>query len=115
MGAAPFKVTLVLKNAAGQTTSRYLTASDVAAAALVYLSGGTEIPLSSGDCWITDVICAPTYGTDTSNMTFFINGVDSTGIRSINSANQTTSFSRQFQSSPLRIPAGASVKIVQNA
>jgi hypothetical protein len=113
MAAAPFKVTMVLKNSAGQTTSRYLTASDVNAAALVYLSGGTEIPLSSQDCWITDMILSAS-GTDTSNMTIYINGVDSTGVRSVNTANLYTGFSRQFQSSPLKIPAGATVKITQN-
>lgn len=114
MAAAPFKVSMKVVNALGQTKTIYLTASDVNAAALVFPSGGTELPLSSVDCYIADIVAAPTYGTDTTNMTVFINGVDSTGLRVINSANQSGTYNRQILTSPIYIPAGALVKIVQN-
>ena len=114
MAAAPFKVSMKVVNSAGQSKNIYLTGSDVNAAALVFPSAGTELPLSSLPCQIADLILAPTYGTDTTNMTIFINGVDSTGMRVINSANQGGTFSRQIMSSPVAIPAGALVKIIQN-
>jgi len=114
MAAAPFKVSLTIRNSANQTKTLFLTASDVNAAALVFPSGGTELPLSSLPCVIKDVICAPTYGTDTTNMTIYVNGVDVTGMRIINSANQGGTFSRQIMNAPISIPAGALVKIVQN-
>lgn len=114
MAAAPFKVSLTVTNANGNKKTIYLTASDVNAAALVFPSGGTELPLSSIQSWITDIVCAPTYGTDTTNMTVFINGVDVTGMRIINSANQGGTYNRQLQNAPIMIPAGALVKIVQN-
>jgi hypothetical protein len=85
----------------------------VNAAALVFPSGGTEMQLSSVESTIADFICAPTYGTDTTNMTVYINGVDS-GVRIINSANQSGTFNRQILTAPLSIPAGALLKIVQN-
>ena len=101
MAAAPFKVSMKVINSAGQSKNIYLTGSDVNAAALVFQ--------------IADLILGPAYGTDTTNMTIFINGVDSTGMRIINSANQGGTFSRQIMSSPVTIPAGALVKIVQNS
>jgi len=113
MAAAAFKVSMSVVNAKGQKRTLYLTASDVNAAALAFPSGGTEMQLSSLPSAITDFICAPTYGTDTTNMTVFINGVDS-GVRIINSANQSGTYDRQIKTSPLSIPAGALVKFVQN-
>ena len=113
MAAAAFKVSMLVANSAGQKRTLYLTASDVNAAALVFPSGGTEMQLSSFPSKILDFICAPTYGTDTTNMTVYINGVDS-GVRIINAANQSGTFNRQILTAPLDIPAGALVKIVQN-
>jgi len=113
MVAAPFKVSMTLTLSGGVKKSLYLTASDVNAAALVYPSGGTEMQLDSGIAVISDLICAPTYGTDTTNMSIFVNGVD-TGYRIINSANQSGTFNRQIQNTPVGIKPGALVKIVQN-
>jgi hypothetical protein len=113
MAAAAFKVSLNVRNANGQSRSLYLTASDVNAAALVFPSGGTEMQLSSVPSVISDLICAPTYGTDTTNMTLYVNGVDS-GIRIINAANQSGTINRQILTNPVMIPAGALVKFVQN-
>jgi hypothetical protein len=113
MAAVAFKVSMLVINSAGQKRSLYLTASDVNAAALVFPSGGTEMTLSSKDAVIADFVCAPTYGTDTTNMTIFINGVDS-GMRIINAANQSGTYNRQILTAPIQIPAGALVKIVQN-
>jgi hypothetical protein len=114
MAAAAFKVSMNIRNSAGQSRNLYLTASDVNAAALVFPSGGTEMQLSSLPAVITDFICAPTYGTDTTNMTMYVNGVDS-GIRLINAANQSGTINRQVLTNPIQIPAGALVKIVQNS
>ena len=113
MAAAAFKVSLNVVNAKGNRRNIYLTASDVNGAALVFPSGGTEMQLSSLPSTITDFICAPTYGTDTTNMTLYVNGVDS-GIRLINSANQSSTQYRQVLTNPISIPAGALVKCVQN-
>lgn len=112
MAAAPFKVSLSVQTSKG-LKSIYLTASDVNAAALVFPSGGTEVQLDSGAAVIRDLICAPTYGTDTTNMSVFVNGID-TGYRIINSANQSGTVQRQVASTPIGISPGALVKIVQN-
>jgi len=114
MAAAPFKVSVAVVNSAGQKKTVYLTASDVNAAGLVFPSGGTEVPLSSLPCKIVDVVLAPTYGTDTTTITPFINGVDTTGMRIINSANQGGTYNRQILSAPIDVPAGALVKFIQN-
>ncbi len=112
MTAAPYKVNLTVKKSSGQTKSIYLTASDVNAAALVFPSGGTELQLSADNCWIADFLYSAA-GTDTTNSTLFINGIDS-GIKIIHGVNLGTQYSRQFMQAPVMIPAGALVKIVQN-
>lgn len=111
MVAAPYKVSLAVKNTAGQTRQIYLTASDVNAAAWVFPSSGTELPLSSLPSVIADVIYSAA-GTDTSQVALYINGVD-TGFRFVNSANLYSAFQRQIYSNPVSIPAGALVKFVQ--
>lgn len=112
MAAAAFKVSLTVRNSAGQERLLYLTASDVNAAALVFPSGGTEMQLSSLPCILKDMILSAA-GTDTTNMSLYVNGVD-TGIRFVNAANLYSTQFRQIASSPVQIPAGALVKIVQN-
>lgn len=112
MAAAPFKASMLVVNSQGQRKSVYLTASDVNAAALVFPSGGTEVALSGIDSTISDLILSAA-GTDTTNMSIFVNGIDS-GIRVVNAANLATNVLRQFMSQPVAIPAGALVKIVQN-
>ena len=111
MVAAPYKVSLAVKNASGQTRQIYLTASDVNAAAWVFPSTGTELPLSSLPSIITDTIYSAAV-TDTSQVALYINGVD-TGFRFVNAANVGTVFQRQIYSNPVTIPAGALVKFVQ--
>jgi hypothetical protein len=108
MAAAPYKVSM---NVNGK--SIFLTASDVNAAAWVFPSGGTEVQLSAGEAVIRDVIYAPTYGTDTTNVSLFVNGID-TGLRIINSANQGGTYNRQIMNAPIKIAPGALVKFVQN-
>jgi hypothetical protein len=112
MAAVAYKVALTLRKG-NAVKSLFLTASDVNAAALVFPSGGTELQLAAQDCYIVDWINAPSYGTDTTTVSIYINGVD-TGIRVINSANQSGTYNRQIQSSPIYVPAGALVKFVQN-
>jgi hypothetical protein len=112
MAAAAFKVSLNVVNSAGNRRSIYLTASDVNAAAMVFPSGGTEIQLSSQVCAIADMILSAA-GTDTTNTSLFVNGID-TGIRIIHAANLGTTINRQVATNPITIPAGAVVKFVQN-
>lgn len=112
MVAAPFKVSMNIRNSAGQSKMLYLTASDVNAAAWVFPSGGTELQLSSLPCVITDIVLSAA-GTDTTNTGLYVNGVH-TGIIIVHSANLYSAFQRQVFSSPIQIPAGALVKFVQN-
>jgi hypothetical protein len=112
MAAAAYKVSMQVRNSAGQAKSLYLTASDVNAAAWVFSSGGTELQLSSLPSQVSDIIYSAA-GTDTTNVSLFVNGVD-TGIRLINSANLGTVYDRQVKVNPINIPAGALCKFVQN-
>jgi hypothetical protein len=112
MAAAAFKASLTVRNAGGQEKMLYLTASDVNAAALVFPSGGTELQLSSLPCIMKDLVLSAA-GTDTTNMSLFVNGVN-TGIVLLNAANLYSAQFRQVASSPIQIPAGALVKLVQN-
>jgi len=112
MAAAAYKVSMRVRNSAGQVKTLYLTASDVNAAAWVFLSGGTELPLSSRNSVIEDVVYSAA-GTDTSNVSIWVGGADS-GTRIINSANLGTVYNRQIQSAPFAVPAGVPVKFIQN-
>lgn len=112
MAAAPFKASMLVINSQGQRKTIYLTASDVNAAGLVFPSGGTEVSLSSLNSVIADLNLSAA-GTDTSNMSVFINGVD-TGIRIVNAANIYSVVTRQVMTAPIAVPAGALVKLVQN-
>ena len=114
MVAAPYKVSMTVRNTKGQQKTLFLTASDVANEYWVFPSGGSELPLSSLQSVVSDIIYAPTYGTDTTNVALYVNGVD-TGLRIINSANQGSTNFRQIQQSPIAIPAGAVVKFKQLA
>jgi hypothetical protein len=113
MVAAPFKIAMTVRNAAGQQKSVPFTVSDVAAAFALFPSGASEIPLSSVDAWITDMVYTAA-GTDTSQLQVFVNGVD-TGIRVYNGANLGTVYNRQIQQSPIYVPAGATIKFTQLA
>jgi len=117
MAAAAFKSTLTLMKVAGpnkgQRKNITLSASDVNAAALTFPSGGTEVAFSQDPVAIVDWVNSPAYGTDTTTMTMYING-EAQPMSVINAANQVTGISRQFQNSPLVVPAGALVKFVQN-
>jgi len=112
MVAAAFKVSLNVANSQGQRRSLYLTASDVNAAAMVFPSGGTEMQLSSLPSVVSDIVLSAA-GTDCTNTTLYVNGVDS-GIRIIHAANLGTVINRQVAMNPIAIPAGALVKFVQN-
>ena len=112
MAAAAYKVSMTVRNGAGQERMIYLTASDVNAAAWVFPSGGTELQLSSLGSVIKDILYSAA-GTDTTNVSVFINGVNS-GLVLLNAANMYTTQFRQVASSPVQIPAGALVKFVQN-
>lgn len=113
MAAAAFKVALTIRNSAGQIKSVPMTVSDVAAAFFLYPSGGSELPLSSLPCVITDILYTAA-GTDTTQADVYVNGVD-TGIRVFNAANTGTVINRQIMNSPIAIPAGAQVKFIQRA
>jgi hypothetical protein len=112
MAAAAYKVSMAVQTSSGNKTL-FLTASDVNAAAWVFPSGGTEIQLDSSAAVIRDIILGPTYGTDTTTVSVFVNGVD-TGMRIINSANQSGTYNRQILTTPIGIKPGALVKFVQN-
>lgn len=112
MAAAPFKVSLSVATSKG-LKSIYLTASDVNGEYLIFPSGGSELQLDSGAAVVRDLICAPTYGTDTTNMSVFVNGID-TGYRVINSANQSGTIQRQVMQTPIGVSPGALIKFKQN-
>ena len=111
MVAAPYKVSMALQNAKGQRKSIYLTASDVNAAAWVFPSGGTELAVSAVDSVITDLIYSAA-GTDTSQVAVYLGGID-TGLRIVNAANTYNTIQRQVATTPITIPAGIPVKLVQ--
>lgn len=112
MAAAAYKINMTVLNDKGQMTTKYLTASDVNAAYWIHPSGATEIPLSTRPCWIKDIIYSAA-GTDTSNVSLFVNGSD-TGLKIVNSANVSTVLNRGVLTNPIFIPQGAFVKFVQN-
>jgi hypothetical protein len=113
MAATPYKIAMSLKNSDGAINQITLTASDVAAAFWLFPSGGSEMQLSSKDCWITDTLCTSA-GVDTTQAQIYINGVD-TGRRVFSAANLGTQYSRQIQSCPIFVPAGALVRFTQVA
>lgn len=119
MAAAPYKVTLALKqvNAAGQVTGSKtlpMTASDVAAAFWLFPSGANNLPLSGSATTIIADIIYTAAGTDTTQVAVYMNGFD-TGIRIYNATNLGTVINRQIASSPIVVPAGAVVQFVQLA
>jgi hypothetical protein len=112
MAAVAYKVAMILQNRAGNRKTYALAGSDVNAAALTFDSGATEMSVSNEEVRIVDMIYSAA-GTDTSNSTIYING-QIQPFKILHGANIGTVYSRQFLSAPLRIPAGALIKIVQN-
>jgi len=116
MAAAAYKVSMIaaLGSPNGPKKVFSLTASDVAAAFWLHPSGASEIVLNgSQDVYIVDCILSAA-GTDTTNSEFFING-QSTGFKLLNATSLGTIVARPLQIAPLRVPAGAMVKVTQNA
>lgn len=114
MAAAAYKVTLVaaLGSPRGPTKAISMTASDVNAAYWLFPSGGSELPLNGvSDVYIVDAILSAA-GTDTSQSEFYINGT-STGFKLQNATSLATTIGRPLQSAPIRIPAGATLKVIQ--
>jgi len=117
MTAAPFKATVVFEYADGFKESTFMTASDVAAAALVNAAdSSTEIKLSAahGPAKLVDISLTAA-GTDTSNMDILGNGRN-VGTQVMNAGNLYNGFSRQFQGAKLGwFPPGATVRFIQRA
>jgi hypothetical protein len=114
MTAAPFKISMVgaLGSPTGAKKIFPLTASDVNAEFGLFPSGSSEVVLSgSADVYIVDMILSAA-GTDTSQLEFYINGM-AEGTKLLNATSIATTVVRPFQSAPLRIPKGATIKIKQ--
>lgn len=109
--ATAYKVSMALRNSAGQITQRYFTASDVNGEFWLAPSGASDNQLSSKDCWITDIIV--TSAGDCSQNAVYING-QNTGIVVYNALNLPTAVGgRQIQQKPIYVPAGGIVKVIQ--
>jgi len=109
MVAAPFKVSMVVAKGNGQTRIFPLTCSDVDAEFALFPSGSSEVVLNgSSDVFIKDLILSAA-GTDTSQLELYVNGM-AQGTKILNATSIATTVQRPLQSSPLRIPAGATIK-----
>lgn len=114
--ATPFKASILLVNARNPAMRKTigLTASDVAAAGFVFPSGEGASVVSAADCLLADISLSAA-GADTTQHEIFINGV-STGVKNLNAmCLYTVNGGRPQQQAPIRIPAGAVLKIVQLA
>jgi len=114
MAAAAYKVTVIaaLGSPNGPRKAISMTASDVNAEFWLHPSGGSELPLHGmADAYIVDAILSAS-GTDTSQSEFFLNGA-STGFKFLNATILATTIVRPLATAPLRIPAGATLKVKQ--
>lgn len=115
MAAAAFTETLIFK---GASTKKNIyvraTASDVAAAAVVYPDGSTTLQLPSSENWFLVDLITVVGGTDTTNQELFVNQM-ATGIVIDNKSNLNTVQNRIFQQNPLGFTAGSQIKLTQRA
>lgn len=117
MAAVAFKATLVFAKGSPTSADRiqfYCTASDVAAAALVFQDGGTDATLPNVPCYLIDCILTPAYGTDTTTIDIYANNKPTTVVV-VNSANQGGTYNRQFQVAPMGFVPSARIKLTQRA
>lgn len=116
MAAAAYKISLVaaLGSPNGPRKVFSLTASDVANAFWLHPSGASELALNgTTDVYLVDAILSAA-GTDTTQSEFYIGG-QSTGFKLQNATSVGTVYNRPLQLSPLRIPAGQALKVIQIA
>ena len=117
MGAVAYAVALTaaIGSPNGQRKIFNLTASDVANEYWLFPSGSSEMTLhGTSDVYIVDVNIAPASGTDTTHHTWYVNGA-ANGIKMKNATCLYTAINRPYQLAPLRIPAGQSIKVKQEA
>lgn len=114
MAAAPYKISAVfaLGSPNGPRKMVALTASDVNAAFWLWPSGSSETVVhGQQDSYLVDTILSAA-GTDTSQSEFYLNGA-ATGTKLLNATSLATTVGRPFQNAPLRIPAGAQLRVTQ--
>jgi len=113
MAAVAFVANLVLVYQDGFKESIACTVSDVTGAFYLGQDGLSPIRISGahGNAALVDLMLSTT-GTDTRTATIRINGKAIPEIV-LNGANGGTVVSRQFQQTPLRLPAGASLLFTQ--
>jgi len=113
--ATPFKISMIAKKGSnGQNKIFPLTCTDVANAFAIFPSGGSEVVLNGeSDVFIVDMVLSAA-GVDTTQLEFYVNGM-AEGTILLDATSIATTVSRPFQSAPLRIPRGATIKIKQLA
>lgn len=115
MAAVPYIVSMKVNYADGYSESIGMTASDVNAQNWLGADGLAPIHLSGGrgTATIVDVLIGPGTGTDTRTATIQVNGKTIPEIVLLAACGSTV-IGRQFQQSPLRISAGATMEFTQN-
>lgn len=116
MAAAAYKVSLIvaLGSPNGPRKIFPVTASDVAAAYWLFPSGSADqIFHGMADAYIVDAIYSAA-GTDTTNVSFFVQGTN-TGTIIYNATSLATTITRPLNIAPFRVPAGQAFKAQQNA
>lgn len=116
MVATPFKASMVvaLGSPNGPRKIFALSGSDVADEFLLFPSGSSDVVINGkNDVYIVDMIYSAA-GVDTTNDQIFIGGVTD-GTLIYRNTSLATTVSRILQTSPLKIPAGQSVKFKQLA
>ena len=114
MAAVPFVINMVVQYADGFRENVILTATDVNAQFYLGQDGLSVVNLSGahGNAAVVDMIIGPATGTDTRTATIRVNGKLIPEIV-LQAANGGTVYNRQFQQTPLRVPAGASLLFTQ--
>jgi hypothetical protein len=107
--ATAHKVMVTVRKKNGQTKVFSYTTTDLNTAQLLAPSGSGSVVYSSEDCWIVD-LAHSTQGTCTQDKVYF-NNVD-TGI-TLFTPNCLMTVNRQVRSSPIFVPGGTMVKIIQ--
>jgi hypothetical protein len=110
MAAVAFVVNAVVLYQDGYKENIVMTAADVNGQFYLGQDGLSPIRLSAahGNAAIVDMIIGPATGTDTRTATIRVNGKSIPDVV-LQAANGGTVYNRQFQSAPLRVPAGATL------
>lgn len=114
MAAVPFVITMIVAYKNGTKEAINMTATDVNGGFYLGQDGLSPINIAGGrgNAAIVDMIIGPLTGEDTRTAEIRINGKLSPDIV-LQAANGGTVVSRQFQQTPLRIPAGATLLFKQ--